>query len=721
MAQGRRKSDGAVLALVVALGFVLLIVGAAFFFWQLLIGGGKELQHATDSGNLNVAKQSLKNPDYTVPSGIDPTTGTDLSLEFQDVLDPGNKVNLLNYNRLVGKAVLAQLNAQAEGTNAAAKNAAQLTQAVLKIGQILENKLAASGSLKTQFEGMSNQNSVRMLDNGQGGAGNSVSQNDVDYAIAYMARGKASNVFFDLNSIPAGASLGPSDTVTKDVNGNKQFLSGYQSFSFSSKVNGVPQTWAVPMRPGEQPHLVSIKDFNSLEKPPFQPFTLANAFMSGGQANFSKAGGNVQLRSCAVVGVLDKTFPIQQSGGTIIIDNYGNSFNGDLNDPGNSIYAGPLMQPAGIEIFRVTAYGSFPTSGKTRDFMAYYEGKGPLPSDVIKSHSASTQDGSISASEPENSCKTYPDNGAIDGTDLWAMKMNNQGRYVSRYPERCTIMGTTGQGPPGQSVGGGTATTITHVATCNSGSFGGGGPSQCTDPNAGDIFASFLNGDVGVKGGATGSTHYNDLMPLEQYILEVEGGFGGGSGCVTVPAMGTRGYCITNGNSSGLKHLAGRPPFPTGTLDDLLADCNAQGSIKADLAARMRQIAPGADPNTIFSKPIPFNSVLYITNKNGQLDLSDSVPSSLQYDYKSQANNRDVNRPLTINGVPDGEKDYKNNEIAISGRWVNSSFWECGSGRMSGKSDSVANWYPSSGKAGLLGVLRFKNCPEADGPDWCCP
>lgn len=735
-----RRKQGATLALVISLVFVFLLVGAAFFIWQLLVGGGKELQHATDSGNLNVAKQSLKTPSYTIPDAVSAITNTNLRKEFKDVIEADNyQVNLLNFNRLVGKAIFAQLNAKAEGTPEAKANADAITQAVYSIGDQLQSQLASASSLKSQFEGISNQNSTRMLDHPHGATGPTVSHTDAEYQISYMARGHASNVFIDSSQFPVDANgntvgLSANDTVSKNTgNGNKTFLKGYTEFSSDSGITAT-KTYAIPLRPGEQPHLVGVDDFNRDSTAPF-PRAIPNAFKSGGQATFVRTGTNIGLRSCAVVGVLDNTFPLTSPGGVIVIDNTGNTVGSVvINDGGSTIYAGPMMAPKGIEIFSCTAMnGTFPSrsdgtgAGGTRQYMAYYDGSGPMPSDTIKGHAQSTQDGNVTHQDPENSCHSYPENGMLDGTDIWAFTMHNQSRYVSRYPERCQIMGTTGGGAPGTTVGG-TATKVQHVATCNNLSFdsGGGGDSNpaCTDSKNtkdGGVFPSFLNGDVGVGSGETGTTTYNDLMPLEQYILAVHGGFGGSAGCVAVPALGSVGACAINGQGSGLKHIQNSlPPWSPGTLDQLLSDTGTPQIVRDDLARRMKQIAPNADPNSMFSQVVPFNKVMYISgNGPNQLMMTSSAPDTLQFNYAAQMYN--ANRPIKTNNIPDGNPVSGSNTIAVSGTWVPGSYWECGAGRQTGQSSSVSKWYPSSGKGGLLGVLRFNNCPEADGPDWCCP
>ncbi len=718
-----RKKKGATLALVISLMFVFLFIGAAFFVWQLLIGGGKELQHATDSGNLNVAKQSLKTPSYVIPAGPDPTTGTDLRAEFKDVVDPGFKVNLLNFNRLVGKAILAQLNAKSEGTAAAKENARQLTDAVYKIGQQLQSQLASSSSLKSQFEDVSNKNSVRMLQHPDTAGQAGVSHTDAEYALSYVARGKASNLYIDRAELPPGAQFSNSDIVKKDVGGDKEFLVGYSELSTSKNLSGMPQTWTVPLRPGEQPHLIGVDDFANGTEPPFNPYTLPNAFKSGGETNFIRASADVKLRSCAVVGVLDKTFPLLSSGGTIIVDNAGAYIDSDtINDSGSSIYADKdkMMEPAGVEIFKVRANnGTFSDGKQEHEFMLHSSGN-QYPSLSITPQSTQTAgiESSPTLGNPENEVKTYPGNDSPSSEDYWAMKMRDQPRYVSQWPDRRRIMGVDGRTDYGATVGGPTSSFV-HVAYCNNLSFSGGGgaanPSECGNT---PVFAAYFRGDIGVPSGGTGSTTYTDLMPLEQYILKIQGGFGAGAGCVFVPAMGPIGGCANGTVGSPMKHITGSPPFPIGTLQDLMNDTGA-GAVKSDMLARIRQIVPNSDADSIFSKPIPFNSIMYIYNKEGSLVMDTNKPSSLQYDYNRNQPNRPVITPPM--NIPDGTRQDSSHPIQVSGTWVSGSMWECGSGRADGRSNSVASWYPSSGKGGLLGILRFQNCTEASGPDWCCP
>ena len=58
----RRKGSGATLALVVVCTIIIIMVGIGAFLLMQLVGGQRELQHTSDAGDLNVAKQALIRP-----------------------------------------------------------------------------------------------------------------------------------------------------------------------------------------------------------------------------------------------------------------------------------------------------------------------------------------------------------------------------------------------------------------------------------------------------------------------------------------------------------------------------------------------------------------------------------------------------------------------------------------------------------------------------------
>ena len=129
----RRTRKGAVLALVIVTALVLAILGVGLIFFIMQLGGGQELQHATDAGNLNVAKQVLRRPGTALLSG------DELNI-FGDTDDPDtSEVNLLTFNKVVAEAFLINANAQALGTANAQTHNQQMISLVKNISQRLNN------------------------------------------------------------------------------------------------------------------------------------------------------------------------------------------------------------------------------------------------------------------------------------------------------------------------------------------------------------------------------------------------------------------------------------------------------------------------------------------------------------------------------------------------------------------------------------------------------
>jgi hypothetical protein len=307
---GKRSYSGGTTALVIVLTLVIIIVGVAFFFWMKIIGGGNELQHATDSGNLNVAKQSLRSP--SVPLLASGAGGINEINEFGGLTDPGstppNQIDLLIYDRLVAKAVLVAINAAAEGPNTnnnqAYLNAAAINTAVEGdggIGSRLATQLAQNSNLSGFFSNLSQANSTRMLQND-----GTVTSTPNSTQVAYMARTKASNVFLAADAsgnslqIPSGSSFftNKNNVIQKTVNyTTKYYLTGYDNLQ-----TGVPNVSpvTVPMRPGEQPHLVDINDFTNLVTSPLMGSSASNippnAFRSDGSGvEGNKSGTNLTM------------------------------------------------------------------------------------------------------------------------------------------------------------------------------------------------------------------------------------------------------------------------------------------------------------------------------------------------------------------------------------------------------------------------------------------
>ncbi|MBY0546204.1 MAG: hypothetical protein K2W95_02875 [Candidatus Obscuribacterales bacterium] len=779
----QRTKQGGTLALVVALILVLVIVGVGFVIWQFLIGGNNQIRNLTDSGVLNVAKQALTSPFVTVDSSrvID---GVNVVKEFGDVLEPQGgsfRVTLQNYNRLVGKAVFAQLNAQSTGGNStgptapgnanptgqmARDNARRLTNAVNVLGQELARTLDNFDNLKGNFEDVALKNSANKLQNRT-----SVLQVNAvnEHAVAYAARPSgnvrnASNVFLDTSQLPPGIppSFITSNTVRKRVNGvERQFFIGYaplQTATAGSAAN-FPTSYCVPLRPGEQPHSLALEDFIAAQSPPALAGitdVIANAFRGAARSQNAIVGANAQQRSCAVVG-LPMVFPAGSPGGTIIVDNQGitprESLSGDRTAPG---FIDSFMEPNGFEIFDVNMVAPcrFLDGSATRRYFAPAKKTDPpasLPSAQIRSGNqfnfAPLDPGGAPITTPAPLSSVKRLGGSMSGEDVFIMRQTV--RYKSVDADRNKIMATTGlPGGPGTQYPGVLKNIITIPLVCSTADSEDGGPCE----QASDALSAAADGQVL---GANGQLQTN-LMLLEQYILAVRGAFNTSANCVFVENLSGLGAyaprptppgsepisCMSNGIfiGSGLKDIPdggslAPPPFPNSnpTLEQLMADTGMVGpvgaSVREDLRARASQIGgSAANLSDILNTTIPFNSIRYITARDGGgIQVTATPPASLTYrggasnqEYKDQPPGA---RPLLDNQshVPDGAVVRSQLDIPLSRRFIPFAFWECGNGQASGVSSSKAKWIPSTGRGGLLGVFRFVNCPEATGPKWCCP
>ena len=326
-----RRASGAVLPLIAATTLVLVLIGVAFFFMTMQVGGSRELMHATDAGSLNVAKQAMRKPDVELQS--------EESVNFGGLLDKG-QVSLANYNRMVGQTLLVALNAQAQGTPESKANAEKLIE-VLEgshgLGARLKDALSNSSKMEGHFTAISYVNSVRMLGNEA-----STKCDNVAHEVAYLEAGSPSNVDVDLSTMPYTSNGGfnqinmPVGTTTKEVSKNKlAYIAGYapiQIPGFSKAITGVP------VMPGKAPHLVSGKIFTAnAQAPKGCGIVPPNSFKSGGETD--KMKGN----ACSIVGALDTHFTASIPRGYLVIHNGpSTSFDGILGDD-DQIFAKELM------------------------------------------------------------------------------------------------------------------------------------------------------------------------------------------------------------------------------------------------------------------------------------------------------------------------------------------------------------------------------------------
>lgn len=155
-----RRRRGATLGLVAVIVLFIAILGIGFFFLSKIMGGGREVANATDAGAMNVAKRALMEPTVNAPAndefdglGVDTATG---------IPNNSGQINLLAYNRAVGRALLVALNARAIGP-ASSKLAGDVIDKLETLGKNLQTQLNGGGMLPGYFDTMAKAQNVKMM------------------------------------------------------------------------------------------------------------------------------------------------------------------------------------------------------------------------------------------------------------------------------------------------------------------------------------------------------------------------------------------------------------------------------------------------------------------------------------------------------------------------------------------------------------------------------
>lgn len=337
-----RKKRGGTLALVAAATITLILLGICFFFLAQIFGGEREIQHATDSGNLNVAKNALRRPDIPLNSGKEQQLYGQLG-DRSLVNNAGPPVcppvNLLTYDRLFAQCLLACINAKADpgpgqlGVQHAQEMVDILQSGDNSIGGRLSNELSkTSGNrLFSNFSDTGSQNSLRML-----GANSSLGHVDSEFAVSYLEQTNADIGATNIEVLPSLRDLFPANLQSAifTTKGSKTYLRGYVSPSVAS---GAGTPVGVPLQPGDQPHLVSNKTFDS-QMTRGSAFANAkvppNGFRSKSQANESRTNQNAATIACAEVGSLNLSFDFSAPYAYIKIVNGPDTGTGSASVPG---------------------------------------------------------------------------------------------------------------------------------------------------------------------------------------------------------------------------------------------------------------------------------------------------------------------------------------------------------------------------------------------------
>lgn len=361
----KRRSSGATLAFVAGSIIFIVIVALAFYFLSQLLGGARELQSATDSGTLNVAKQSLvQQVDIPAPPNDDLN---DMKTILQGQL-PTTRVDLRSFNSLVGAAMLVSMNADADGNSDALKNARTFIDLIEgqdggyggpSTGKALQQLLSTGdGWAKTSFDQTANRNSLRML-----GDSPDAQWQAADFRVGYYNADQPTNIALNyyktdtVNNLPynnvvaLGESLQPTllmrsdlpmDAAKKDNATGDTLLLGYHGISTGAVGR---QLFGVPL--DTQPHLVSLTQFGSgaaTQQPGAGSVAIPpNAFMNGATGRDSrKSNKDVHMLAAAVAGSNAPPVQIALTNGYIVLDNHLSKAWTGLIPTGDTVFAQEL-------------------------------------------------------------------------------------------------------------------------------------------------------------------------------------------------------------------------------------------------------------------------------------------------------------------------------------------------------------------------------------------
>ncbi len=242
-----RSKRGAVLGLVAACAFVLVLIVVAFFGISMFLGGGREIHNATDAGALHLGKQVFTNESFKVKKP---------NSQFQDVADKNGEFGLANINAVWGRALLAQANAEAmesQGLGGAGRqNADLLFDQAERISNELAGKLNDRVKKFPVFEELAGQNTLRMI--GLGLQLKAADEAD-SWQTSLMDRGKESNL-----EVPSPEIL-PSENSYRALALRNNRIPGYTPLRVGGKV-----FCFVPFADKERNHLVSLTEFQANTK-----------------------------------------------------------------------------------------------------------------------------------------------------------------------------------------------------------------------------------------------------------------------------------------------------------------------------------------------------------------------------------------------------------------------------------------------------------------------
>lgn len=703
----RNRQRGATLSLVALVTFIVIMLGFGLFCMLRLVCGTREVQHAVDSGNLNVAKQALVSPTVNVfaSSGND-LKGPELAAvrqNFTPLKDPNSgELDLLVYNRLVAQTMLVSMNAASDNfpgppNPQGIANAKALVDLLANpktgIGTILANKLKADTAMDNNFASLAKLFPVGMIDpNGPRTQAISSAKE-----IAYMVPSFATNLQMQTNVIPAEfTAMDPnfySNSTIAD-NGNT-YLKGYNFFNIPSitDVKSFP-LMGVPMRPMEKPHLVSWKNFHDLQSTPLpgdikEPAISRippNAFKSAGfnpEDQYSPRG--VQTLSCSIVGTvnLQGQYPPSIPCGFIVVAN------GAGSTPINT--SGPVTVVGGS----VSAPG-------------YGGGVGDIFSDVLMYNTVYvTKNGAMAESlKAIQDIQQYMQNQAAKGQAMTPVPANLANAIDGPSPKQSFADGIDPYETP---------------AACDNHNSAPGSPG--TNPQCANNLSSMASVyGTNLPSGGNGTT-VNGLIGTEAVkALIINGRPGGG------PVDASFASTCTGLKSFPLAGITGSAPTEFGGVPSVGAmvaqfknygPTSGNGStIYNQIVTKLYQMRPTSKQTDIdtflASAVVPLGQVRYLW-----VDLNGSFQCTGSSGLPSWINPNSILPDGTAISADTGWQNLDGTFVNLDGEAGFPHPWDCSGGPAQAKNDET--WTRSSGYNCLQGVLRFSNCARDGGGLWHCP
>ena len=700
----RKRSRGATLALVAALLLFIIVIGLGFFFLVKMLGGGRELQHAVDAGNLNVAKQSMRRPFLRIFGSGSPDLNEPIHTiaknNFMQAKDPVHgELDLLTYNRAVGQAMLVSINAISDNYGFGDPSATGIANAKTLInclsdpndgiGVTLAEKLKNDVQQDISFSQIASISPMKMLNPG----GNNASPESGQKDISYMARNFGTNLTIGQMVLPTEYTQFISPGFLGDNTVNKQsntYVKGYTLIDIPGITNaGTHPLMGVPLRPLEKPHLVNVPDFKDNSVSPLRGGNQVdtrvppNAFHSAGSSGELKTKGRTAARSCAIVGSVDLTGQYSASipCGYIVVAN------GDGPIPSGSVgFVGPA-------------------SGMTDQ--AYGGGPNDIFSDLLMNQPVFIT--------PQGKAM---DTNLNDIMDIQKFKQDHPNEPIPSQ----LVDKLDGPAPKQQAADSIPAQSV-PISSCDN--YNSTPTAPQADPNCFNNLQQMATtyGFTLPNGSSGGSL--NGLMAIEKYKAQVINPRpGGGPAIVT----GMENVC-TGMKVFPLGGISASEPIAFGqapTVGKLIRSFQSYGPssplaniVSNQFYLKLRQIKPeisDGDISTFLeSASMPMGQVRYIWMDDSR-QLRFTAKGSLPAWISGDAVIPDGTGTTASTGNITGNRNFVN----IEGEQGYPSPWDCfGSGPDQTRSDLL--WQRSSGFNCLQGVLRFRNCVNATTDPWDCP